>query len=163
MLDYINSWTIEEGRRLSGYPHLTEAAQFEKHDGRRWHAERWAGCAAPVLTGSHTDAIPLSGAYDGTLGVVGGIAAVKALKEAGFKPQRSIEVVMFTSEEPTRFGLSCLGRCAPLPPPFVPFLSPRRLVKDPRTRINPRKLIFGFWVRDWVRVWVLGFHFQHFL
>ena len=31
----------------------------------------------------------------------------------GFKPRRSIEVVMFTSEEPTRFGISCLGRCSP--------------------------------------------------
>lgn len=71
-----------------------------------------------MLTGSHTDAIPLSGAYDGTLGVVGGIAAVKALKEAGFRPLRSIEVVMFTSEEPTRFGLSCLGRCISLPSSF---------------------------------------------
>lgn len=35
-----------------------------------------------VATGSHTDAIPLSGMYDGTLGVIGGIAAVAALREA---------------------------------------------------------------------------------
>ncbi|PHU31068.1 putative ureidoglycolate hydrolase [Capsicum chinense] len=28
---------------------------------------------------------------------------------SGFKPQRSLEVIMFTSEEPTRFGISCLG------------------------------------------------------
>jgi hypothetical protein len=27
----------------------------------------------------------------------------------GFKPGRSLEVMMFTSEEPTRFGLSCIG------------------------------------------------------
>lgn len=62
-----------------------------------------------ILTGSHTDAIPLSGMYDGTLGVIGGIEAVAALRRAGFKPKRSIEVLMFTSEEPTRFGLSCSG------------------------------------------------------
>jgi hypothetical protein len=68
--------------------------------------------AGVVMTGSHADAIPLAGAYDGTLGVVGAIAAVKALKDAGFKPKHSIEVLMFTSEEPTRFGLGCLGRCA---------------------------------------------------
>jgi hypothetical protein len=41
--------------------------------------------------------------------VIGGIAALRALGEAGFKPARPIEVVMFTSEEPTRFGLSCSG------------------------------------------------------
>ena len=44
-----------------------------------------------------------------------------ALRRAGFKPKRSIEVLMFTSEEPTRFGLSCSGRQAapPLPAPRV--------------------------------------------
>ena len=35
-----------------------------------------------VATGSHTDAIPLSGKFDGTLGVLGGIAAVAALRQA---------------------------------------------------------------------------------
>jgi hypothetical protein len=42
-------------------------------------------------------------------GVIGGIAALKALKDAGFVPARPLEVVMFNSEEPTRFGLSCSG------------------------------------------------------
>ena len=32
---------------------------------------------------------------------------------SGFKPKRSLEVVLFTSEEPTRFGISCLGRLGP--------------------------------------------------
>lgn len=63
-----------------------------------------------VVSGSHTDAIPLAGMYDGTLGVVGAIAALKALKDAGFEPRRPIDAMMFTSEEPTRFGLGCIGR-----------------------------------------------------
>ncbi|MBC7795155.1 MAG: M20 family metallo-hydrolase [Clostridia bacterium] len=62
-----------------------------------------------VGTGSHTDAIPQAGMYDGTVGVIGGLEALRALKRAGFKPRRSLEVVMFTSEEPTRFGIGCLG------------------------------------------------------
>jgi len=70
-----------------------------------------------VQTGSHTDAIPLAGAYDGTLGVLGGIAALRALHAAGFRPQRGIEVIMFTSEEPTRFALGCSGRSALAPGP----------------------------------------------
>ena len=41
--------------------------------------------------------------------MVGGIAALRALRGAGFVPAKPIEVVMFTSEEPTRFGLSCSG------------------------------------------------------
>eukprot|EP00798_Chlamydomonas_sp_ICE-L_P014523 gene14524-20554_t len=65
--------------------------------------------AGAVLTGSHCDAIPLAGMYDGTLGVIGAIESLSALKKAGFKPKRSLEVMMFTSEEPTRYGLSCLG------------------------------------------------------
>lgn len=47
--------------------------------GTWWGSER---DLLSVATGSHTDAIPLSGMYDGTLGVIGGIAAVAALRQA---------------------------------------------------------------------------------
>jgi len=73
---------------------------------------RWVGSvpdAAAVATGSHIDAIPNAGKLDGVVGVLGGITAIEALQEAGFKPMRSIEVVVFTAEEPTRFGIGCLG------------------------------------------------------
>jgi ureidoglycolate amidohydrolase len=73
---------------------------------------RWQGSnpdLPAVGTGSHTDAIPYSGRYDGTVGVLGGLEAIRALKRAEFKPGRSIELLMFTSEEPTRFGIGCLG------------------------------------------------------
>ncbi len=73
---------------------------------------RWAGSRpdlAAIATGSHVDAIPHAGMYDGTVGVLGGLEAVRALKEAGFRPQRSVELVLLTSEEPTRFGIGCLG------------------------------------------------------
>ena len=62
------------------------------------------------MTGSHCDAIPLAGMYDGTVGVIGAIAALASLKQAGFKPKHPIDALMFTSEEPTRFGLGCIGR-----------------------------------------------------
>ncbi len=73
---------------------------------------RWAGSEAglpAVATGSHIDAIPNAGMYDGTVGVLGALAAVRALRAAGFAPRRSLEVILFTSEEPTRFGIGCLG------------------------------------------------------
>ena len=73
---------------------------------------RWVGSQpelGAVGTGSHIDAIPHSGKYDGTVGVLGGLEAIRALQRSGFKPRRSIEVLMFTSEEPTRFGIGCLG------------------------------------------------------
>jgi N-carbamoyl-L-amino-acid hydrolase len=73
---------------------------------------RWQGTdpkLPAVGTGSHTDAIPHSGPYDGTVGVLGGLEAIRALRAAGFRPERSIELLMFTSEEPTRFGVGCVG------------------------------------------------------
>ncbi len=62
-----------------------------------------------VATGSHADAIPHSGRFDGTVGVLGGLEALRALKRAGFAPTRSLELIMFTAEEPTRFGVGCLS------------------------------------------------------
>ena len=73
---------------------------------------RWVGSvpdAAAVATGSHIDAIPNAGKFDGVVGVLGALTAIEALQEAGFKPMRSIEIVVFTAEEPTRFGIGCLG------------------------------------------------------
>ena len=73
---------------------------------------RWEGAEpelAPIGTGSHIDAIPNAGSYDGTVGVLGGLEAIRALQRAGFRPRRAIELVIFTAEEPTRFGIGCLG------------------------------------------------------
>src|ERR1700677_3966286 len=73
---------------------------------------RWPGAepALPaVATGSHIDAIPHAGMYDGTVGVLGSLEAIRALKCSGFNPRRSIELIMFTAEEPTRFSIGCLG------------------------------------------------------
>jgi ureidoglycolate amidohydrolase len=73
---------------------------------------RWQGSEpelAPIGTGSHIDAIPNAGLYDGCVGVLGGLEAIRVLQQLGFKPRRSIELVIFTAEEPTRFGIGCLG------------------------------------------------------
>jgi N-carbamoyl-L-amino-acid hydrolase len=73
---------------------------------------RWIGSepgAAAVGTGSHIDAIPNAGKYDGVVGVLGGLECIRALQRRGYRPRRSIELIVFTSEEPTRFGIGCLG------------------------------------------------------
>jgi len=73
---------------------------------------RWEGSESglpAVGTGSHTDAIPNAGRYDGVVGVLGAFEALAALRKTGYQPRRPLEVVMFTAEEPTRFGLGCLG------------------------------------------------------
>ncbi len=73
---------------------------------------RWEGTdknLPAVATGSHIDAIPNAGKYDGVVGVLGALEAIRALRAASFQPKRSIELIVFTSEEPTRFGIGCLG------------------------------------------------------
>ncbi len=73
---------------------------------------RWIGTEPDlpaVATGSHIDAIPHAGMYDGTVGVLGGLEAIRALKHSGHTFRRSIELLLLTSEEPTRFGIGCLG------------------------------------------------------
>jgi ureidoglycolate amidohydrolase len=73
---------------------------------------RWNGSdpGAPVVgTGSHIDAIPNAGKYDGAVGVLGGLEAIRALQQSGLRPKHPIELLIFTSEEPTRFGIGCLG------------------------------------------------------
>jgi ureidoglycolate amidohydrolase len=73
---------------------------------------RWSGAdpAAPAVgTGSHIDAIPNAGKYDGVVGVLGGLEAVRALKRSDFRPRNALELLVFATEEPTRFGIGCLG------------------------------------------------------
>lgn len=73
---------------------------------------RWNGedpSLPAVATGSHIDAIPNAGRYDGVVGVLGGLEAIRTLQRDGFRPKCSIELIAFTSEEPTRFGIGCLG------------------------------------------------------
>src|SRR5690348_11948110 len=73
---------------------------------------RWTGREPDlpaVGTGSHIDAIPHAGRFDGTVGVLGGLEAIRVLRRSGFQPRRPIELITFTSEEPTRFSIGCLG------------------------------------------------------
>jgi N-carbamoyl-L-amino-acid hydrolase len=92
--------------------HCEEAGLTVRGDAIGNTFARWSGSdssAACVGTGSHIDAIPNAGKYDGVVGVLGGLEAIRALQRAGFHPKHPIELLLFTSEEPTRFGIGCLG------------------------------------------------------
>lgn len=89
-----------------------EAGLALREDGLGNLFASWAGeepDLPAVASGSHIDAIPDAGRYDGTVGVVGMLEAIRALQRAGYRPRRSLELVIFTAEEPTRFGIGCLG------------------------------------------------------
>ena len=63
--------------------------------------------ASRLIVGSHLDTVPHAGAFDGILGVVMGVALVKAL--GGRKLAFGIEIVGFSEEEGVRFGLPFIG------------------------------------------------------
>lgn len=62
-----------------------------------------------VLTGSHIDTVINGGAYDGVVGVVAGLEALRVLNKRYGHPRCSIEVVAICDEEGTRFGSSFIG------------------------------------------------------
>jgi N-carbamoyl-L-amino-acid hydrolase len=63
----------------------------------------------PVLLGSHLDTQSPGGRFDGPLGVLAGLAVLRALDAAGVTPRRSIEVVNWTNEEGARFSPGLMG------------------------------------------------------
>jgi N-carbamoyl-L-amino-acid hydrolase len=66
--------------------------------------------AAGVLAlGSHSDTVPGGGRFDGVAGVVAAVEVARALAEGGARLRHAVEVIDCLAEEPTDFGLSCIG------------------------------------------------------
>ncbi len=72
--------------------------------GRRCGPDR-----ASVVLGSHIDTVPDGGAYDGVAGVVAGLEVARLIEQAGVELPFPLEVIDFLSEEPSDFGVSCIG------------------------------------------------------
>jgi len=69
-----------------------------------------ANAKAPaLLVGSHLDTVIHGGKFDGTMGVIAALEAVRILKEQKLVLQSPVEVVCFVGEESSRFGYSTLG------------------------------------------------------
>jgi N-carbamoyl-L-amino-acid hydrolase len=63
----------------------------------------------PLMMGSHIDTVINAGALDGCYGVLGGLAVVRAFRDAGIAPSRPITVAAFTNEEGARFHPDMMG------------------------------------------------------
>ena len=57
----------------------------------------------PVLMGSHVDSVPTGGKYDGQLGVLCGLEAIRALNDHGIRTRHPVTLAIFTNEEGARF------------------------------------------------------------
>ena len=58
----------------------------------------------PIAIGSHLDTQPTGGKFDGVLGVLGALEALRTLVEAGYETFAPIEVINWTNEEGSRFA-----------------------------------------------------------
>lgn len=64
---------------------------------------------APLVTGSHCDTVVGGGRYDGIIGVLAGIEIAHSLHQQTIALQHPFEVIDFLSEEPSDYGISCVG------------------------------------------------------
>ena len=60
-----------------------------------------------IAIGSHSDTVPSGGRFDGIAGLATGLEVVRSL--AGMRLGHAIEVIDFLAEEPSEYGLSCVG------------------------------------------------------
>jgi N-carbamoyl-L-amino-acid hydrolase len=62
-----------------------------------------------ILIGSHSDTVPSGGRFDGAAGVIAALEIARSMNEGGTRLRHNLEVVDFLAEEPSEFGLSCIG------------------------------------------------------
>jgi N-carbamoyl-L-amino-acid hydrolase len=60
----------------------------------------------PIGLGSHLDTQPTGGKFDGVLGVIGALEAVRTMVQAGYETVAPIEIINWTNEEGARFAPS---------------------------------------------------------
>jgi N-carbamoyl-L-amino-acid hydrolase len=63
----------------------------------------------PIVMGSHLDTQPTGGKFDGALGVLGALEALRTLHEADYQTNAPIEIVNWTNEEGSRFAPAMLA------------------------------------------------------
>jgi N-carbamoyl-L-amino-acid hydrolase len=62
-----------------------------------------------IAIGSHSDTVPSGGRFDGVAGVATGIEIARSLRDSNTRLDHTLEVIDFLAEEPSEYGLSCVG------------------------------------------------------
>ena len=105
--------TVEDAKVRTWFKRTTEALgckvsvdevgnMFALRPGRR-------ADLAPIALGSHLDTQPTGGKFDGNLGVLGALEALRTLVAAGYETNAPFVVVNWTNEEGARFAPAMLG------------------------------------------------------
>jgi N-carbamoyl-L-amino-acid hydrolase len=106
------AWTAEDAALREWFAGQAAARGLDLTVDRAGNQWAWCGDATAggaVVIGSHLDSVPDGGAFDGPLGVVSAFAAIDALREHSYSPNRPLAVVNFGDEEGARFGIACAG------------------------------------------------------
>jgi beta-ureidopropionase / N-carbamoyl-L-amino-acid hydrolase len=111
--------------------------------------------AATIAIGSHSDTVPSGGRFDGIAGVAAGLEILRSLADGGEALDHPIEVIDFLAEEPSEYGLSCVGSrgmSGVLTPPMLDLTEPggerlgdalRRVGGDPDRVASARRADVG--------------------
>lgn len=106
-------FSVKELRARQLLIHLMNQAGLKVHVDRIGNIfGRWNGAnpqAPAVLAGSHLDTVVQGGKFDGPVGVIGALEAIRTLKESRVDLVCPLEAVCFVGEESSRFGFSTLG------------------------------------------------------
>ena len=62
-----------------------------------------------VMSGSHIDSVKNGGRFDGLVGSIGALEAVRVMVEEGYQPKNSIDIVFFAEEEGSNFQVPVMG------------------------------------------------------
>lgn len=100
-LERANRWFVERLEEVELAPELDTAGNVIG----RWEA----GDGKAVLVGSHLDTVRRGGRFDGALGVLSALEAVRILKREGVELRRPLWLVSFNDEEGARFHTALLG------------------------------------------------------
>jgi N-carbamoyl-L-amino-acid hydrolase len=96
-------WLVERFRQAGLKVHLDKGGNLI---GRR---EGSRSDTKTIMLGSHSDSVPSGGRFDGISGVLAALEVAHCLKDGGQHLHHGLEIVDFLAEEPSEFGLSCVG------------------------------------------------------
>jgi allantoate deiminase len=100
---YSPAW-VEARRQLAEWMHIAGLEVREDAVGNLFGRLRGTeDDTRTILTGSHIDTVKLGGKFDGALGVLAALLALRTLHEQIGKPQHSLEMVALCEEEGSRF------------------------------------------------------------
>ncbi|HEY7693830.1 MAG TPA: M20 family metallo-hydrolase [Gaiellaceae bacterium] len=99
---YSPEWVAAQDQ-VAGW--LAEAGLEVRRDavGSVWGKLAGSEGGPAIATGSHVDSQTPGGRYDGALGVIGGLVALRTLREQFGTPRRTLEAVSLCEEEASRF------------------------------------------------------------